>query len=231
MMSQMFCDKLITNENSFTCPICNCILYSQKCYQGHRYICKGKGYFGYKCLECNKFTYCQNNTTSDVKESHICNEGFVCKFCFLKKEFNHQCPIKIEKNVRFLTRLGFFKIVSDINQKPIMVIFYREEEQRGLFSKYIFFDEELNDTAFEAEGVFKKAYIDAKWDLNIEFNNQDKSSKRYKASSLQRPIPQTSSSTMQTLGHQVLHFLLNKDFCNTTYICEDSSSSNMVYPS
>jgi len=62
---KQFCDRYIAlEESSFLCPICNCQIFSQKCYKNHKRICKGQGYFGYKCTDCNRFSYCQNNTTS-----------------------------------------------------------------------------------------------------------------------------------------------------------------------
>ena len=66
----LFCDKLITSEITFKCPICNCDIYSKKCLKGHKRFCNGAGYFGYKCSQCNKFTYCKNNTSQDLRLKH-----------------------------------------------------------------------------------------------------------------------------------------------------------------
>ena len=89
-----FCDKLTTDENSFNCPRCNCIIFSSRCFKNHKKFCNGKGYFGYKCSDCKTFSYCKNNTSEELKLQHVCNGHRTCRYCYLVKEKDHQCPLK-----------------------------------------------------------------------------------------------------------------------------------------
>ena len=221
-----FCDKLVTKENSFFCPICNCQIYSTKCYIGHKQLCKSKGYFGYKCNDCNKFTYCQNNTTFDVKANHICHEGAICKFCFTQKEKGfHQCPLKFEIAPKFLTRLGFFKFVADDEGLPLLAIFYREENERGSFKKYVFLDPTINWKISNGPDEKVTSYLLKEWPLKKDFNTHCKISK---TSTFFQQIQSLREDSAPSLANSVLTFLLDERYVNTTFICEDSNGSNLV---
>jgi len=82
-----FCNKLVSIEPFLKCDICKCILYSQHCLKGHRQFCNGTlGRFGWKCDKCNKFIYASGNQTSTViRNSHVCSNGTTCKFCLTLK--------------------------------------------------------------------------------------------------------------------------------------------------
>ena len=222
--SNNFCDKLITKENSFLCPKCNCQIYSQKCNLGHKRFCKGLGYFGYKCLDCKKFTYCRNNTSADVKAAHLCAEGRICKNCFLIKENWHQCPMKLEKPHDFHTRLSFFKIIFDNSDQPLFAIFYREEKERGNFNKYVFFENELGHDIFE-ENCLNQQYFQPPWDINVAFKSCSKLSNK---STFFQKLQSLKKEDTLNLTKKVLCFTLDENFGYTTYICEDSSSSNLM---
>ena len=224
-LEKLFCDKLITKENSFICQICNCQIYSLKCFKGHKRLCKGQGYFGYKCNECNKFTYCQNNTSNEVKLKHVCCENTFCKFCFsVKEKDSHQCKLKFELAPKFLTRLAFFKFVTDENGSLLLAIFYREELERGLFQKYNFSYISDNRHTPPSENL-KVSYIDEKWCLNEEFNN---GCKIFESSTFFQRILSFRENLSGDFEIRILAFLLDEHFANTTYICEDSSGSNLV---
>ena len=103
-----FCDKNITVENKFTCPICNVTCFSKHCFKGHKQLCNGKGTFGYKCLKCNKFTYRYSNQNGqNLKEKHQCNELKKCKFCRESPELDHLCKLKKELRPQIWPRLAF----------------------------------------------------------------------------------------------------------------------------
>jgi len=59
-----FCDKNITNGVPKICNICNVILYSTHCQQGHKLLWRGHGSFGWKCLKYNKLSYRYGRTTT-----------------------------------------------------------------------------------------------------------------------------------------------------------------------
>ena len=224
LTSSYFCDKLITKENSFLCSKCNCQIYSQKCFLGHKRFCKGLGYFGYKCLDCKKFTYCRNNTSNDVKEAHVCSEGRICRNCFLIKENWHQCPMKLDKPHDFHVRLGFFKIIFDNLNQPVFVIFYREEQERGNFNKYVFFEKDFGDDFFETNYV-NEQYFKPDWDVNTEFKISNTLSDK---STFFVQLNLLRNRERSNLSSKVLYFTLDKNFSDTTYICEDSSSTNLM---
>ena len=145
-IKMFFCDKLVTEESQFSCPKCNCDLYSNHCYAGHKRFCKGRGYFGYKCSSCNQFTYCTGKLTSeDLKKNHNCTDLKHCKFCYQKKELDHLCPLKFEKVSVYHTRLSFFHIFFDVKSKdPLGALFLREEKNRGAFTYYSYFAPQIN---------------------------------------------------------------------------------------
>jgi hypothetical protein len=104
-----FCDKLVTSEESYNCNVCNVTLYSDHCAKGHKRFCSGKGYFGWKCQKCKKFTYRSGKTSSEeIQRNHICGSR-KCKFClenFDVKDF-HICKLRQEKYPKTWPRLAF----------------------------------------------------------------------------------------------------------------------------
>jgi hypothetical protein len=106
-----------------------------------------------------------------------------------------------------------------------MAMFYREEQSRGMFSKYVFFEESLKESDFEEKFALNQAYFDP----NLKMSNQEflaTKSEKLKAdflSSLQH-----LAESKESFSKQIGMFLLDDNFTNTTYICEDSSSINLV---
>jgi hypothetical protein len=104
-----FCDKLVTSETENTCPICNVTLYSLHCAEGHKKLCYGKGYFGWKCLNCKKFSYRTGSLVSaKIAKTHDCSL-IKCKFCFQchKKDDFHLCELKKEAHPKSWPKLAF----------------------------------------------------------------------------------------------------------------------------
>jgi hypothetical protein len=71
-----FCDKNITTETAMICTICNVTIYSKHCKKLHcSTVCNGSGTFGWKCLNCKKFTYRKGNLNAKkIAELHKCGE-------------------------------------------------------------------------------------------------------------------------------------------------------------
>ena len=225
LIKENFCDKLTTSENAFNCPRCNCTIYSNKCFQGHKKFCNGKGYFGYKCVDCNTFKYCKNNTSNDLKLNHFCFEGRTCKNCYSTKESNHQCPLKLEKEVEVHIRLAFYKIIFDNDGLPLFIIFFREEERRGNFTKYIFFENCLNKDDIIEHNSLDLPYFSSKWCMKEEFPEKLRIPTK---SIFFQLLENLNSSTSICLAQKILRFLLNEEFSHCCYISEDSSSTNSV---
>lgn len=224
-LDKQFCDRFVTSENSFLCSTCNCQVFSEKCYRNHKRICKGKGYFGYKCLKCNKFSYCQNNTSEEVKNNHQCFKSSFCKLCFNLKEDNHLCPIRKEKPQKYLTRLAFFEVIFDINNVPIAFIFYREEIERGFFTPHAFFQKTFFQKNQEVQNeLFKTLYLEPEWKIDRTFKQKPEN----ETSAFFQQIKRIRESTSDDIETAALQYILQKNFTHTTYICEDSSSKNLV---
>ena len=113
-----------------------------------------------------------------MKRTHVCQESKICKFCFLPKHQNHQCPLKFEKMPQFLIRLCFFTFIYDKEENPILALFYREEEQRGLFKQYIFCDPQFKVNGdFLQEKTLDANYLNNMWPLEKDFKCNFKLSK------------------------------------------------------
>jgi hypothetical protein len=134
--------------------------------------------------------------------------------------------MKIEKWPNNHTRLAFFKIAFDkISCEPLFAIFYREEEKRGNFFKYVFFDPSLNVPNLERKEEIYRQYFNTSLDVPFqEFLTQK--SKKIKDDFLSSL--NYLSQCQESFSKQIGAFLLDDDFTNTTYICEDSSSINLV---
>jgi hypothetical protein len=116
-LKQQYCDTEInTNESTILCKICNIVLKTKHCQNGHKNFCNGKGQFGYKCLKCNKFTYRRNHDTSEsIKKTHKCGTK-ACNTCgnFYNPENNedvHLCPLRNETFSKNWPSLAFIKIM------------------------------------------------------------------------------------------------------------------------
>ena len=227
MLEGSFCDKLTTCDPSFNCTICNCTIYSKKCLKGHKRFCRGRGYFGYKCSDCNRFTYCFNQTSEELQKSHNCADLKICKFCYKVKDADHLCPMKIEKCVEGHTRLAFFKIAFDkLTNKPLMALFYREEEFRGNFSRYSLFEPNL-----KCSNSFEKQFLSRQYfDPELKIPNQgfvactNLKLKDDVKSSLKR-----LEESEESFSKHLATFLLSENSSNTTYICEDATGIILVF--
>ena len=98
------------------CSICNVILKTKHCQNGHKNLCNGKGQFGFKCLKCKKFTYRRNQeTTQSLKQTHKCGIK-ACNICGNSYNPNdnedvHMCPLKTETFSKNWPSLAFIKVV------------------------------------------------------------------------------------------------------------------------
>ena len=150
----------------------------------------------------------------------------MCKICFKMKEPNHLCQMKFEKSATYHTRLAFFKIAFDkISSEPLFALFYREENLRGDFSKYIFFDPNLNSSNIIENNQLSSPYFDSELPIpNQDFPRMSKIKLKDNFISSLKSLEESE----ETFSKQLAMFLLDQNFTNTTYLCEDSSSINLV---
>ena len=223
-LDDFFCDRNVTQQKSFKCSLCNCTIFSKKCMRGHKKLCNGKGYFGFKCDRCQKFlTSCKGQTSIQMRETHVCTGEVACRVCFEKKDHGHLCKLKHLKMPSFHTRLGFFKIktLSTFPYDPILMLVLREEENddglRGHFTKYLLKHELLKDPNEE----FKNFYTDLYFPNNAKHSNFDKTKNSEKITTdFQVNVQQLYSS--KSFNTDLLLFFLEKK--DTTYICQDEHS-------
>ena len=237
----------MTNEASFNCFKCNLTLYSQHCFLGHKRFCYGKNIsFGIKCKNCHVFTYKGSSATNII--NHQCGATKMCKFCFQAQELNHLCRLKTEFVNKNWPRIGFIGSASidtlpencflclqskicevhtnldkDFEFKLFLIFVYREEKQRGSFTKYVL-SPDLNINT-KQEDVINYQYF-----KNIDkhpFQKYNQAQK--KTTDFERNYEQLiSTSDDTTLIRQILMLTMDKDFANTTYICQNNNSTTFV---
>jgi len=167
-LNKFFCDSKLNRNLNEKCQLCNVLLYSESCKKAHRLLCHSKGFFGYFCDLCKKFTYASSGIKSDIlKQKHRC---FIktCKLCFEPMEPDHLCKLKLEKYPRFHSNLCFihFEIV---NQEPLACVLLQQNGQcyfenqliveKALQLKHFFNPDHLTFTAlnkFKLEGSIAK---------------------------------------------------------------------------
>lgn len=220
-----YCDRFATKEIPQVCVICNCTLYSNHCLKGHKLLCNGQGRFGFKCLkECQKFFYCNNNTSQDIKNSHYCSTNGYCKYCKQEKESDHLCKLQHVRPAPYHSRLCFFKILFISNDFPLMAMFLKEEKERGQFTKFTF----VNNIIMNSNNHVLTSY------LNFTYFKPDTKYASFRDLLKKRPIKITEDF-LASIRHlekpssfedQILAFMLQQQ--HTSFICEDSSSDHLV---
>ena len=223
---KQFCDKLTTNEKEFLCPICNVSLFSQHCYKGHKQLCNGQGHFGYKCTECNKFTYASKDLTSQyIQANHECSNLGICKFCFKFKEEDHICKLSRTKFTKYHNRLAFLVLevetLCDFSIEPILALIYLEQGQRGKFQKYIISYDDFNSSSMGEEFQFDYFPTSACHtefaDLNIR--QKPKITQDY-------VIALDKLRESNDFKEKIVNFILSSS--NTTFVCQDFEGKIMV---
>lgn len=220
-----FCDKLVSEEQSFLCKICNCTIYSNHCYRGHRKLCYGKGHFGYKCHQCNHFIYANSKVTSKIlKETHSCSDQQICKFCLNLKEENHICPLRKTKLAPFHNRLAFFilEIEALDSLEPIWALIFKEETRRGQFTKYFISESTLQIKPSEEEYFFNYFTSQTK---NTDFSLL-KTNRKNKVTEDFRSHIKLLGKANNNFDKEFLLFLLSSH--HTTFVCQDKDGKIMV---
>ena len=245
-LKKQFCDKNVTSEPSFNCLKCNLTLYSQHCFLGHKRFCYGKNIsFGIKCKKCQVFTYKGSSATNII--NHQCGAAKMCKFCFQAQEVNHLCRLKTEFVNKNWPRIGFIgsacidtlpencflctqsqkcevhkDFEKDFEFRLFLIFVYREEKERGSFTKYVM-SPDLNINSKE-ENLLNYKYF-----KNIDkYPFQKYNQAQKKTTDFERNYEQLISSSDSTLIRQILMLTMDKDFANTTYICQNNNSTTFV---
>ena len=228
---RFFCDKFVTMDKPFICSICCCTMNSKHCYNGHKLLCNGVGHFGFKCLtHCKRFFYANGALTSkQLKESHNCFDFSICKFCYKKKEFDHLCKLRWPKPIMSHNRLCFFNIIfnEDENLDPYLALFYREEKERGNFTKYCF----VNETPFGFSNETSEDYLSYNYfpsDLDVpnkDFLSLNRRKKRKSTEDFRRNSAKLSENRLRT---KILKFILDENYRHTTFICNSSSNETIL---
>lgn len=224
----IFCDRLISKEIPQICSICNCTLYSKHCAKGHKLLCNGQGRFGYKCIkDCQRFFYCNQNTSADIKKAHSCDVGSFCRHCRQEKELNHLCKLLPVTILPYHSRLCYFKFffINDNYKIPAMAMMLKECEQRGVFDKFTFVNEAL---MLNANDSVELGFL--------KFNYFPKNTKHATYADLLKRRPRKTSEDFTrnvrkllqrpNFENRLLAFMLQQRF--TSFICNDTSSEQLV---
>ena len=245
-LKKQFCDKNVTSEASFNCLKCNLTLYSQHCFLGHKRFCYGKNIsFGMKCKNCHVFTYKGSSSTNIF--NHQCGGTKMCKFCFQPKEPNHLCRLKTEIVNKNWPRIGFIgsasidnlpencfsctksetcefhkDIQKDFEFNLFLIFMYREEKKRGSFAKYVL-SPDLNINTRQEDAINYQYFKNIE---NHPFQKYNQAQK--KTTDFERNYEQLIGMSDTTLIRQILLLTMDKDFANTTYICQNNNSTTFV---
>ena len=111
---------------------------------------------------------------------------------------------------------------KDYEFNLFLIFLYREEKQRGCFTKYVI-SPDLNINTKEEE-IFNYQYF-----KNIDkhpFQKYNHAQK--KTTDFERNYEHLITSEDSTLICQILKLTMDKEFANTTYICQNSNSTTFV---
>lgn len=219
-----FCDRFLTSETSFLCNICNCTIYSQHCFKGHKTFCNGLGYWGFKCLkDCQQFIYASKNVTSKtLRDTHSCSDEKFCKFCFKSKETNHICMLSQFRFPKFHNRLVFFTLeVEETDEMlPILALFYKEENYRGCFKKYVI--TEIESLTCNDDHSYSKYFPMGTKNVDFELLNIQRKTKLTKDFEARLK----NIRLKNTFKNKFISFILSSH--HTTYICQDMYGKLLV---
>lgn len=222
-LHDMFCDKLVSNDQYSICSICNVTLFSAHCAKGHKRICNGKGHFGWKCRLCNKFYYRYGSETSnDIKNKHSCGKSKRCRNCLEPQGEDHLCKLNCITYPKFWPKLAFISICfwPDIcfpSVQPLLWITYIEnDKQIGLFDCKLSTDcpEIVPDYTYNVS-------------LNTPtYNKPTNWTHRKLKDDFTTNMDRLLQKKNWSLTHQLLCHLLCQR--NTTFICNDENSLTLV---
>ena len=106
---------------------------------------------------------------------------------------------------------------GDAHIDPLLVIIYREEKERGNFTKYELHNFESKPKLFKTENILSIPYED------ILFNNDVKKQAK-KSQDFKTNIEKLQNTESMKLSTLLLQLLTTVEWQNTTFICQDSSS-------
>lgn len=219
------------------CGKCNSTLRGKVCESIHQKKMCSRIYF---CRLCEQKILLKGQSVKDVKKAHICGTK-ICTFCCEKIEYNHQCKLNKVSYQKEYTNLAFLHVqcskkkedsssetncFSSDKLDPIMCVLAYEEDERGMFKKKFF--SSFHDYEHEQCGVMdyssmlpkplkEEPLSDVRWSVNF-----GRSKKR-------RLKPNVFKKIRQNVVVQLLDFILNYDFKNTTIITYGGASLDLQF--
>ena len=126
-------------------------------------------------------------------------------------------------------RLCFFNIIfeMDDSSEPLLALFYREEHERGNFTKYCF----LNDGPFTYTEDIVKNYIyfnyfpDILNDTNTNFERLNRRKRKKSTEDFRRNSAKLNEYQLRT---KILSFILDQNYRHTTFICNSASTQKVL---
>lgn len=205
------------------------------CSENHKKLCSGKGYFGYKCLTCDKFNYpSRNETTEDIKNRHICWSKF-CPKCFTsyedKDDQYHQCLLRKEEPSKNWPHLAFLHIelMAKIDKEPltsydtnIVLVYVENKIKRGQFDRKVFSHfKELQK--FHDETILNFPY----WSLSECPLSNERNGAQKVPNAIIRKLTKKIEVDKKLINEFLLE-LCNEKWSGTTFLLQDEDSLKMV---
>ncbi len=242
----MFCSSEMEPKVREICKKCHLTLYNPKCKTIHvQKVCR----WGWYCLKCNQYTFRSKyfKTCKTIRQMHTCLMIF-CTFCGKKYPItdkkSHLCSLFKLKPSQTFPKLAFLQMTfrgsnaawcadckatppscefcaNNIkDEKPNIAVLLWEEE-RGYFNSYTFADYDFCDYV----SIQKNELI-----YKTNFGCKEKVSNfRGFCHSKKVKVNQTMFAKEESVIGQILNFILNKKFADTTIIINCSESNEPYF--
>ena len=242
-----FCPSNMEPREKSLCKKCNVTIYNEACFKIHD---KKNCRWGWFCLTCNQYTFRSKylKTVQIIKQTHICFTCF-CSFCgeriqILEKKY-HLCPLLKLKPPQMFTKIAFLQMnfrgsspawCSDctsekvctfctgntLDEQPNIGVLLVENKM-GHFDSYTFCDPDLEDKISCKKDILIMPYLPSfAMKQYKEKNDASFGVKRVK-------VHKTLFEKNETVIGQILNFILQKDFSNTTILVNCSESNEPIF--
>lgn len=227
---KLYCTSKLETTNKAQptlCSICNVTLSNIHCQLGHKRLCSGKGYFGWKCLKCQTFSYVNKEmkNASELKVHHNCETKICSKCCqrFNFKSTFHLCKLNQEKPSNFFPRLAFLSIeflhesLPQNNWCPNLIILYLENSiKKGEFSRNVF---SLFSTSCSNDTLFYPYLLN---NMEVPFKSTQKEKQRtFLTETLKK-------KSVESIIYEFFYYVSVHNFSPLTVVLNDPDSIKMV---
>lgn len=221
-LEKYFCNSKLQNDLNEKCTLCNVYLNSLSCKKAHRKLCNSKGFFGYFCDLCKRFTYASSGTNSQtLKEKHNCSHR-TCKICYNSCVGEHLCKLITPSYPKIHTKLCFLNLEVCANVPIACVLFLENDNQSKVYFENIL----LADTNLNLYQNFRPEPLIYQ-DLE-KYTLCGRSLKLKKYSNDFSVTKNKVTKMNHSFVKKFLEFVLEDNLRGTTFIVADEENSSMV---